>query len=121
MISEDLESILRNKNGGAVDLASVPDKAKNEGMINTYLQQNISIKLDGMPMKLSMVGFEKEKESVYAYFEVKNLSTPKKIEIKNTVLYDLTKDQSQIVHVVIAGKRQSKKLSYPNSSLVFNY
>ena len=90
-------------------------------MINTYLQQNISIKLDGIPVTLTMVGFEKEKESVYAYFEMKNLSTPKKIEIKNTVLYDLTKDQSQIVHAVVAGKRQSKKLSYPNSSLSFDF
>ena len=121
LISEDLESIIRTKNGGTVDLASVPDKAKNEQMINAYFQQNLAIKLDGAQVALKLVGFEKEKESVYAYFEAKNLSSPKKIEIKNTVLYDLTKDQAQIVHVVIAGKRQSQKLNYPNSSLSFDY
>ena len=121
LISEDLESILRTKNGGTVDLATLPDKAKNEQMINAYFQQNLSIKLDGAPVALKLVGFEKEKESVYAYFEAKNLSSPKKIEIKNTVLYDLTKDQAQIVHMVVAGKRQSKKLNYPNSSLSFDY
>ena len=121
LISEDLESILRTKSGGAIDLASVPDQEKNRKLINDYISKNLSIRLEGVPVKLEILGFEKEKASVYAYFEAKNLTQPKKIGIKNTVLYDLTKDQAQIVHVVVAGKRQSKKLNYPDNSLEFDF
>jgi hypothetical protein len=119
IISEDMESILRTKNGIAVDLAAVKDQEKNEKMINTYLQQNFSLKLDGNAVEMKMVGFEKEKESVYVYFEIANVKAVKKIELMNKVLYDLSDDQANIVHAVVGGKRQSKKLAYPAESLEF--
>jgi hypothetical protein len=121
IISEDLESILRTKNGVAVDLAAVKDQEKNEKMINTYIQANLSLKLDGNPAVMKMVGYEKEKESVYAYFEIANVPSVKKIEVKNAVLFDLSTDQANIVHVVVGGKRQSKKLNYPEQGLTFDF
>ncbi|HEX8315487.1 MAG TPA: DUF6702 family protein, partial [Flavisolibacter sp.] len=68
---------------------------------------------DGKALQLNYVGFEKEKESVYCYFEVTNISSVRKLDITNNLLYDLTKEQINIMHVTVNEKRQSAKLSYP--------
>lgn len=121
LISEDLESILRTKNGIAIDLTAEADKEKNEKMINSYLQENFSLKADGTPLVLKLIGYEKEKESVYAYFEVAAIDSLKALEVRNSVFYDLSKDQAHIVHAIVGGKRQSKKLNHPETALEFQF
>jgi len=72
-------------------------------------------------MNLSYIGFEKEKESAYCYFQVENIFSLKKIDIKNSILQDFTTDQINIIHVTVNGKRQSTKLDYPNTNARFSF
>ena len=72
-------------------------------------------------MTLSYIGFEKEKESAYCYFQAQNISSLKKIDIRNSILQDFTTDQINILHVTVNGKRQSTKLDYPNTSVSFSF
>jgi hypothetical protein len=67
------------------------------------------------------VGFEKEKESVYCYLEVANVPSLKKISISNSILYDFKKEQINIIHVMVDGKRQSVKIDYPQNLANFSF
>ena len=72
-------------------------------------------------VKLSYIGYEKDKESAYCYFQAEGISNCKKIDIVNSLLHDFNDGQINIVHVVVNGRRQSTKLDYPatRASFVF--
>ncbi len=77
--------------------------------------------VDGKLVALNYVGFEKEKESVYAYFEVSNVSAVKNITATNSLLHDFINQQINIMHITVSGKRQSTKLDYPQTKAAFGF
>jgi hypothetical protein len=79
------------------------------------------MKVDGQPVIFNYLGFEREDDAIHAYIEVKNLTSVKKLEIINKIMYDFFEDQTNIMHVSVGGKRQSKKLEYPAMVLAFSF
>jgi hypothetical protein len=71
--------------------------------------------------KLSYIGFEKDKESAYCYFQVENVPSLKKLDVFDSLLHDFTADQINIIHVIVNGNRQSTKLDYPQKNASFNF
>ena len=72
-------------------------------------------------MALRYIGFEKEKESAYAYFEVSGIASVKNISATNSLLHDFIDQQINIMHVTVGGKRQSTKLDYPETKASFSF
>lgn len=121
IFSEDLEEILKKNYKAPVDLANVKMQVVNDKMIQDYITGHLIINTDGKASRLSYVGFEKESAVVYCYFEVANISTVKKLEITNSILQDFTDKQTNIMHVIVNGKRTSTKLDYPKKQASFNF
>lgn len=121
MFSDDLEQILEKNNHAQLDIASEKDKASFDKYIPAYVKNHLSISVDGKPVALSYLGFEKEKESAYCYFQVENISSLKKIDVNNSLLYDYTTEQINIIHVTVNGRRQSTKLDCPAKQASFNF
>lgn len=121
IFADDLEAALKKNYQSPVNLNSEKDKAKVDGWITDYIAKHLVIKADGKALKLQYIGFEKEKESAYCYFEVPQVTVPKKVEISNNILHDYTTDQINILHVSVGGKRQSTKLNYPEKEAVFQF
>lgn len=119
MFADDLEQTIEKNNHTQLDISSDKDKEKFDNYIPAYIKNHLSISIDGKAANLSYIGFEKEKESAYCYFEVENISSLKKIDITNSLLHDFTSDQVNIIHVMVNGKRQSTKLDYPNRNASF--
>ena len=117
--AEDIEKALETNYKTAIDISKESDKATFERLFPDYFTRHIAFTVDGKRMPMQFLGFEKDKESVWCYFQVDNVSTVKKLDIANTILYDLTEDQINIMHVTVGGKRQSTKLNFPerNASL----
>jgi hypothetical protein len=67
------------------------------------------------------VGYETDKESVYCYFEITNLASVKQLDAVNSLLHDFKKEQINIMHVTVGGKRQSTKLDYPDTKANFRF
>ncbi len=73
-------------------------------------------------MTLEFVGFEKENDAVWSYFEVKHISTaPKKIEVVNSILYESYDKQMNLMHVSVGGNRKSTRLNYPDKEATFQF
>ncbi|HEU4472396.1 MAG TPA: DUF6702 family protein, partial [Flavisolibacter sp.] len=62
-----------------------------------------------------------EKESAYCYFQVDNITQPKKIDASVSILHDFTQSQVNILHITVNGSRQSSKLDYPASKASFSF
>lgn len=121
MFSDDLEQIIEKNNHAQLDIASEKDRANFDKYIPAYVKSHLSIAVDGKLVPLSYIGFEKEKESAYCYFQAENISSLKKIDISNSLLYDYTNEQINIIHVTVNGKRQSTKLDCPEKLASFNF
>lgn len=121
MFADDLEQIIEKKNHAELDISSEKDKSKFDAYIPAYIKSHLSLSIDGKPATLSYIGFEKEKESAYCYFQVENVSSLKKVDINDSILQDFTSEQINIIHVSVNGKRQSTKLDYPSANASFSF
>jgi len=118
---DDMENVLKQNYKKAVDLTNAQQQAQNDGLISDYVTRHLLITADGKLAKLHYIGFEKESESVYGYFEVTNVPAVKKLQLDNSLLQDLTTDQINIMHVTVNGTRKSYKLDYPQKQASFNF
>jgi hypothetical protein len=98
-----------------------PDKAAMDKLVSDYIKKHLSIKADNKAVTFSYVGFEKEDEAIYSYFQVDNIPSVKKIDITNSILHDFSDQQINIIHCVVGGKRQSDKLDYPKAEASFQF
>ena len=121
VFADDMEEVLKKTYNKPVDLANQKQQAQNDGLITDYVTKHFIVKADGKPVNISYIGFEKEKESVYCYFEITNIPSIKKLELTNCLLQDLTEEQINIMHIIVGANRKSYKLEYPNKQASFNF
>jgi hypothetical protein len=119
--ADDFEQTLEKAYNTHLDIASAKDKILFDKVIPDYINKHLQLTVDGKPVELRYVGYEKEKESAYAYFEVQNLTSVKQLDAVNTLLHDFRTEQINIMHVTVGGKRQSTKLDYPASKATFRF
>ena len=105
----------------SIDLINPSDKAAMEKLVNEYIQKHLVIRADGKTIAYSGLGFEREDDAIYCYLQADNITSIKKIELTNTILYELFTDQLGIMHVTVGGNRKSSKLNYPNSQASFSF
>ena len=118
---DDFESILTKINRSRVDLTSDKAIADNNKKIFEYIKSNLQITVDGKPVKMNFVGYEKEDVVVYSYLQVDNISSVKKVTIVNTIMHDMFDDQVEIIHMIVNGNRKSTKLDYPAKNAEFSF
>lgn len=121
MFADDLEQVIEKNNHTQLDISSGKDEANFNKYIPAYVKNHLTISIDGKAGNLSYIGFEKEKESAYCYFQVENISSLKDLDITDSLLHDLTSDQVNLIHVTVNGRRQSTKLDYPQKNASFSF
>jgi hypothetical protein len=119
--TDDFEQTLEKAYKAALDIHGSKDKASFDKFIPGYINRHFSLTADGKVVKLDYVGYEVDKESVYCYFESGNVPVPKKIDILNSLLHEFNKEQINIMHVSVNGKRQSTKLNFPDTRASLNF
>jgi len=121
MFAEDLEEILKKNSRTTIDLTAVKQQAQNEKMIQDYIAKHLAIQANGKTLKLNFIGFEKEAESVYCYFETEKINGVKKLDVTDSILQDFSDKQINIIHVVVNNNRKSQKLDYPDKMASFSF
>ncbi|HVK97878.1 MAG TPA: DUF6702 family protein [Flavisolibacter sp.] len=113
--SDDFEHTLEKAYNRSIDITAAKEKTSVDKLITDYISKNFSVTSDNKKAQLQYLGFEMDKESVYCYFEVPNISSVKKLDIHNSLLHDFSKEQLNIMHVTVNGKRQSTRLAFPST------
>jgi hypothetical protein len=121
LFAEDLEAQLQKGAKTTIDLGASAQHVQNEKLVGAYMQQHLSFNADGKALSLHYLGFEVDKEAVFCYFEVENAAAPKKMQVQNSLLHEFNEKQINIIHVTVAGKRQSTKLDFPNKTASFTF
>lgn len=119
---DDLElSIQKQLNKPDLDLLEPGKDYTTEKLINDYVLQHLSIKLDGKIQKLNFLGFEREDPAIICYIEIENVKKFKTIEIMNDVIMETHNDQSNLVHVTYKGPVKSLRLVRDKPSDVLTF
>lgn len=121
IFADDMEAELEKLAKSTIDFSDVKQKSHIDQLIAAYIKNHLHVKADGKAVALNYVGFEKESEAVYCYFEGENISAVKQLLIDNSLLLDYTDKQINIVHATVNGKRQSTKLDVGNKTAVFSF
>jgi len=121
IFTNDFETTLEKNYKTKVDLVNPPDKSAMDKLVSDYIKKHLSIKADNKAVNFSYVGFEKEDEAVYSYFQVDNIPSVKKIDVTNSILHDFSDQQINIIHCIVGGKRQSDKLDFPKTEASFQF
>jgi hypothetical protein len=121
VFTDDFEKVLIQNYKAKVDLINPVDRPAMEKLVSDYVHKHVSLKADGKPVNLSYLGYEKDNDAIYSYFQVENVPSVKKIEITNTTMFDMFTDQINLMHVTVGGNRKSEKLDYPGKEAVFSF
>jgi hypothetical protein len=112
---DDLEASIRQaQNRPELNLLSLESNTSIDKLVSMYLQSRLKIKLDGKEQKVVYLGHEIENEAILCYIQVANVKKWKTIEVANSVITELYDDQSNLVHVTVAGKVKSLRLMQNN-------
>ena len=122
LFTDDFEKTLSNVYHTKVDLSAPANKSEADKLVAAYIKSHLQLKLDNKAVTLAFVGFEKENDAVWSYFEVSNTATaPKKIDVVNSILYESYDKQMNLMHVTVAGNRKSTRLNYPDKEASFQF
>jgi hypothetical protein len=122
IFTDDFEKALANNYKAKVDLTTPADKNEANRLVKEYVKSHLLLKVDGKAVTIEFVGFEKENDAVWSYFEVKNITAaPKKIDITNSILYEAYDKQINLMHVTVNGNRKSYRLNYPDKEASFQF
>lgn len=119
IFTDDFEKVLAQNYKTKIDLINPHDRAAMEKLVNDYVTKRIKIEADGKPVTWVFLGYEKDNDAIYSYFQVDKVTTVKKINITNTVMQDMFDDQINLMHVTVGGTRKSTKLNYPDKEASF--
>ena len=121
IFTDDFEKTLRMHYKGHIDLLNPPDRSAMNSVISDYIEKHLTISVDGNPVKMQFVGYEKDEEGVECYFQVNNISVNKTIGVFNNLLFEYKPEQTNIVHVTVKGKRKSRQLVNPDAKISFDF
>lgn len=119
--TDDMETAIKNITKQNVDLSNKQQQAANNKLISNYLEQKLKLSVNNQAKSLHYIGYEIQKESVWIYAEVSDVSNLILLNINTNWLYDLTQKQSNIISAVADGKEKNYKLDYPNVTTSFNW
>lgn len=121
IFADDLENTLKKNYKVSLDISHPKDQKQLDKMVNDYCTRHLQLKVDGKPVTLQYVGFEKEAESAWCYFQVPGIGSVKKLDATTDLLYEMYDSQISIMHASVGGVRKSLKLEYPATQMSFSW
>nr|WP_249207322.1 DUF6702 family protein [Chitinophaga hostae] len=121
IFADDLENTLKAQYKTTFDISRPANRKQVEDYIAAYLSQHLIITLDGKNVPLHFIGYKIEEDAVWSFLEAENVTTPKKVQVRNNVLYERHPTQTNMVHVLVGGERKSAKLDNPKDMAVMGF
>jgi hypothetical protein len=119
IFTNDFEAALEKTFNSKVDLHNVKDKNDTDKKIREYIMRHLQISVEGKGQQLQFVGSENKEEGTWSYFQINNIISVKKIDIRNNILYESFESEINIMHVTVSGNRKSLEITNPNSTASF--
>lgn len=121
MFTDDFEKALRITHKSNVDLLNAKNQEEANKLVADYLKKHLQVTVDGNMLDLKFLGYEKDGEVIWSYFQADKINQVKKVEVMNDILFEYKKEQTNLLHITVNGKRKSTKLNNPESKLTMEW
>ncbi len=112
---DDLNNIIKEKYHVKTNLGEPNESAEDIALMKKYIFENFSIKVNNQPKQINFASKEMEGNVLICYYNVKEVSKIKTLEIQNSVLLDLNEEQQNIIQTTIYNKKQNLLLTPGNA------
>jgi hypothetical protein len=121
IFTDDFENALRKSHTGKIDILHPANQEQMNNYVSDYIQKHLQMSVNDKTAVLSFVGYEQQSESIWTYFEIKNVDKINKVNIVNSLLHDYNTNQINMLHIKVKDKEQSNKLNYPETTTLFSF
>ena len=121
IFTDDFEKTLRLSYNKVVDLIHPSDKTAMNKLVSEYVQKHLTVKVDGKNTNLQFLGYEQQEEGIISYFQAGHISTVKRLDITDNLLYEYKDQQISLLHVTVNGSRKSTKLVNPEEKVILEW
>jgi predicted RNase H-related nuclease YkuK (DUF458 family) len=104
---DDLEKALYKKHNKHIYITTKDEIAEANTLIANYLSEKLKIKINNKSQSLQFLTKEQEDNIVICYLKIPFKDNIKDLEITNTVLSDIFKEQQNLVHLNINGNKKT--------------
>lgn len=104
---DDLEDVLQARYAKDLSLDSTNKDESIETTLETYLRKKIKIKVNGQEVQFNYIGKRYDIDALDFFLEIPEVTSLKKLEITNQVLFELFPEQQNIIHVKTPKGRRS--------------
>jgi len=118
---DDFELALNKKYKTKVNILKPEDRKVLDGFIADYMNAHLKIKTSQKLLSLKYVGYEIEEDAAWCYFETESAGQINQLTVQNSILFEQHESQSNMLHVIVNGKRKSTKLDNPKNQATFSF
>jgi len=118
---DDLNNALEKMHNTKFYLESKIQTTAQEKLLTEYLHQNFSVKINSNLSTLKIIDKELEDDVLIFYIVIEKVSKIKTLEIKNTMLFDFSNEQQNIIHSNINGIKKSILYHYGDKPKVLKF
>ncbi len=111
---DDLNAALKLKYNKKTYLATKEESKEDIDLMKKYISDNFTIRINGISKTINYLSNENQANVFICYFNIKDISRIKTLEIKNTSLFDLNSEQQNIIQTTMYGKKESLLLTTNN-------
>jgi hypothetical protein len=108
---DDLNEVLYKKYNKKTFLGESNESLDDIDLMKKYISDNFSLKVNGQQKPLNYISKELEGNVIICYYNIKEISKVKTLEVKNTALLELNSEQQNIMQSTIYGEKQSLLLT----------
>jgi hypothetical protein len=108
---DDLNAVLFKKYNKKTFLGEPNESPDDIVLMKKYILDTFSIKVNGQQKTINYLSNEVEGNVLICYYNIKEISKIKTLEVKNTALLELNSEQQNIMQSTIYGEKQSLLLS----------
>ena len=119
--SDDLGLALQKQYHRTVNFDTPENLKKLSPEIEDYIKNHLQLTINGKGVNFVITNFEKEDNTVSIYFRVNNINDIKRLEVTNTIFYELYDKQIQIIYITVNGNRKSNRITNPESKVAFDF
>lgn len=121
IFTDDFEKTLRSAYKTKIDLLDKSMHEKMEPLVFDYIKKHLQLSINGKPQQLKWVGYEQNEEGIESYLQADEINSVKSLQVIDNILYEYKSEQISLIHVMVNGERQSKKLNNPEDKTTFEF
>lgn len=108
---DDVNSVLLKKYNKKTYLGEKNESQEDVNLMKKYILDNFSLKVNGQLKPINFLSKEMEGNVIICYYNIKDISKIKSLEVKNSALIELNSEQQNIIQSTIYGEKQSLLLT----------